>query len=67
MTEAEVRPYFPLARVLEGLFQLVERLFQVEVLQDTHASTWHPDVTLHHVRSTEGRLLGAFYLDPYAR
>lgn len=67
MSEAEMRPYFPLSRVLEGLFILVEKLFQVEILQDMHASTWHPDVSLYHVRNTEGRLLGAFYLDPYAR
>ena len=66
-TDEELRPYFPLPRVLEGLFALAERLFGVSIeAADGDAPIWHPDVRYFRVRE-EGRDVAAFYLDPYSR
>ncbi len=64
-SEQEVKPYFPLPKVLAGLFKIVETLFEVDIRRD-HASVWHPNVEFYRIER-EGRLLGQFYLDPLAR
>jgi oligopeptidase A len=67
-SEEQIRPYFPLPRVLSGLFELAERLFGVRVVaSDGETSVWHPDVRFFRVRSVQGEDLAAFYLDPYSR
>jgi oligopeptidase A len=66
--DEELRPYFPLPRVLDGLFALAERLFEVRfVPADGEAPVWHPDVRFFRVRDTQGADIAAFYLDPYSR
>jgi oligopeptidase A len=64
----EVRPYFTLPRVLEGLFELVGRLFGVRIEEDT-APAWHDSVRFFRVRraAPDGRPLAGFYLDLHAR
>ena len=67
-SEEELRPYFPMPRVLEGLFNLAKRLFGIEVVAaDGDASVWHEDVRFFHVRSQDGEHLASFYLDPFSR
>ena len=67
-TDEELRPYFPLPRVLDGLFALVGRLFGVTVrAADGEAPVWHPDVRFFRVIDESGREIAAFYLDPYSR
>ncbi|MFQ5512915.1 MAG: M3 family metallopeptidase [Myxococcota bacterium] len=66
--DEELRPYFPLPRVLEGLFALAARLFGIEVVgADGEVPVWHPDVRFFQVRSETGERLASFYLDPYSR
>jgi oligopeptidase A len=64
-SDNEVKQYFQLPRVLDGLFRLIERMFSVTIESDT-AETWHPDVSFYRIESA-GRLIGQFYLDLYAR
>jgi oligopeptidase A len=67
-SEEQIRKYFPLPRVLDGLFALAKRLFGVEVTPaDGETPVWHPDVRFFRVRSLEGEEVAAFYLDPYSR
>src|SRR6202451_1837697 len=67
-TEEELRPFFPLESVLEGLFGLAQRLFGVRVTPaDGEAPVWHPDVRFFHVSDESGRRIASFYLDPYSR
>jgi oligopeptidase A len=67
-SEEELRPYFPLPRVLEGLFGLARRLFGVEIrVADGEAPSWHADVRFFRVFDVAGGELAAFYLDPYSR
>ncbi|KAG1711574.1 hypothetical protein DVH05_008823 [Phytophthora capsici] len=69
-TDEEIKPYFPLERVLDGLFSLTSRLFGVEIeAADGQAEVWNPDVRFFNVRSTEGdkEIIARFFLDPYSR
>jgi oligopeptidase A len=64
-SETEVKAYFPYPRVLQGLFQIIQTLFEVNIQKD-HAPTWHSDVEFYRIER-EGQLIGQFYLDPFAR
>jgi oligopeptidase A len=67
-SEEDLRPYFPLPRVLAGLFALSERLFGVEIRgADGEAPVYHKDVRFFRVYERGGQAIAAFYLDPYAR
>ena len=67
-TAEELRPYFPLPQVLEGLFGLVNRLFAITVTPaDGQAPVWHEDVRYFQIADESGSPIAYFYLDPYSR
>ena len=67
-SDEELRPYFPLPRVLEGLFVLATRLFGVTITAaDGEVPVWHPDVRFFRIADEHGDDIAAFYLDPYSR
>ena len=64
----ELRPYFPLPQVLDGLFALVKRLFGITVTAaDGTAPVWHQDVRYFQIADETGTPIAYFYLDPYSR
>jgi oligopeptidase A len=66
-TEA-LRAYFPVGQVVHGLFQLIERLYDIVFEADTSIPTWHPDVTAWRVvDKTNGTVRGTLYLDLFKR
>jgi oligopeptidase A len=68
-SEQEVKPYFTAPKVLAGLFQIVETLFEVAIRRDT-APVWHPGVEFYRIErpgADGAQLIGQFYLDPAAR
>ncbi|MBA3589415.1 M3 family metallopeptidase [Methylibium sp.] len=72
-SDNEVKQYFTEPKVLAGLFKIIETLFEVAIRPDT-APVWNEHVRFFRIEraapagSTEGpRLVGQFYLDPYAR
>ncbi len=68
LKDEELRPYFPLPRVLSGLFELTERLFGVRLEEATgEAPVWHEDVQYFQVLNGRDEPMAAFYLDPYSR
>ncbi|GAX10024.1 oligopeptidase A [Fistulifera solaris] len=69
LTEEETRPYFALPAVLDGMFQLVSRIFDIEVQSaDGEEQVWHPDVRFFKVYDKEsGKHIASFFLDPYSR
>src|SRR5579885_423344 len=67
VSQEELLPYFPLPRVLSGLFEVAERLFDVRIRERTGAPVWHPDVRFFEIESAAGRPVGSFFLDAYAR
>jgi oligopeptidase A len=67
-TDAQLRPYFPLSRVLDGLFSLCTRLFGITFEPAGGlAPVWHEDVGFYRVKESDGETLAWFYLDPYSR
>jgi len=67
-TENEVRQYFQMPKVVEGLFNLVKRLFGIHVeLDNKSIPKWHPDVQFYKVLDSKGTQLASFFLDPYSR
>ncbi len=67
-TDEQLRPYFPLHRVMEGLFSLCSHLFDITFEKaDGQAPVWHEDVQFYRVKGGSGETLAWFYLDPYSR
>ena len=64
-SDDEVKQYFPEPKVLAGLFRVIEALFAVKLAPDV-APAWHPAVRFFRIER-EGKLVGQFYLDLYAR
>ena len=68
ISQEELKPYFPQQMVVQGMFDVVSRLFDVSIKQTDGVDTWHPDVLFYEIRdSNAGELIGQFYLDLYAR
>ena len=65
-SENELKQYFPLPKVLEGLFGVIQTLFGVKIHQ-ADLPTWHADVQSFSVSNEDGQIVAYFYLDPYAR
>jgi oligopeptidase A len=65
-SDQEVKRYFPETQVLHGLFKVTETIFGVRV-KKSQAPVWHEDVSFYEITDREGRLVGQFYLDLYAR
>ncbi len=65
-SENELKQYFPLPKVLEGLFDVIQTLFGVQI-KAADLPTWHGDVQSFSVNGNSGEVLAYFYLDPYAR
>ena len=64
-SEQEVKQYFTAPKVLEGLFKIVETLFDVHLAKDS-APVWKPEVLFYRIERA-GQLIGQFYLDQPAR
>jgi oligopeptidase A len=64
-SEQEVKQYFTEPKVLDGLFRIVETLFEVSIRPDA-APVWHESVRFYRIERN-GQVVGQFYLDPYAR
>jgi oligopeptidase A len=67
VSQEALRPYFPLPKVLQGLFALVQRLYGIGVRERANVSVWHPSVRFYDLLDAEGRVVAGFYLDPYSR
>jgi oligopeptidase A len=67
ISDEELRPYFPLPRVLEGLFGVARQLYGIDFRERTDVETWHPDVRFFDLIGVDGHRIGSFYLDAYAR
>ncbi|MEO0812956.1 MAG: M3 family metallopeptidase, partial [Myxococcota bacterium] len=66
--EEEVRQYFPMERVLEGLFSLTQDLFKVSIREATERpSVWHDDVRYFEVLDPGGAVVAGFYFDAFSR
>ncbi len=67
LSQEEVKTYFPITRVLPGLFAIVENLYGLQITEISDFDSWHPDVRFFQIHDQAGSLRGRFYLDLYAR
>ena len=67
ISQEDVRPWFPLDRVLEGLFEVVANLYGLSIKQREDVEAWHPDVQFFEIFDSKGEPRGRFFLDLYAR
>ncbi len=65
--EEALRPYFPLPQVIQGMFELVERLYGIRVRAAENAEVWDPAVAFYEIRDEDETLLGSFYTDWFPR
>jgi oligopeptidase A len=67
-SDEDLKPYFPVDRVVAGLFKLVGQLYKVRITPaDKPVDLWHPDVQFYQIHDQDGQLCAEFYLDLYAR
>jgi oligopeptidase A len=65
--EEALRPYFPLESVVDGLWNLVNRLYGIRVSEELHVPVWDPQVKFYNIHDENGAFLGGFYADWYPR
>lgn len=67
VSQEELRPYFQETKVLYGMFQLVEKLFNIKIKEKTGVKAWHKDVRYFQISDANKKPRGSFYVDLYAR
>lgn len=67
VSQEELRRYFPVPKVLNGMFNVVSQLFNVKIVEKINVDVWHPHVQFFEIYDVDGNLRGCFYVDLYAR
>ena len=67
LSDEALRPWFPAEKVIDGMFQVVGKLFGIRFRRRDDVDTWHPDVRFFELVDDDGSVRAAFYLDMYAR
>ncbi|HEX7028176.1 MAG TPA: oligopeptidase A [Gammaproteobacteria bacterium] len=67
VSQEELKAWFPAGKVIQGLFDVVNRLYGVDIRVNNDVDVWHPEVTFYDIYDADGQLRGQFYLDLYAR
>ncbi len=67
LSQEEVKSYFPITRVLPGLFAVVNKLYGLRIREISEFDRYHPDVRFFEIHDAQGAVRGRFYLDLYAR
>lgn len=67
LDEEQLKPYFPLPAVIDGLFGLVQRLYGITLKPRDGVDVWHSDVRYYDVVDADGHIFAGAYIDLYAR
>ncbi|MDD9196548.1 oligopeptidase A [Aliivibrio sp. S3MY1] len=67
ISDEELRPYFPESKAVSGLFEVLNRLFGMTVVEREGVDVWHESVRFFDIFDSNNTLRGSFYLDLYAR
>ena len=67
ISDEQLRPYFPETRAVNGLFEVVKRIYGITAQERKDVDVWHPEVRFFDLFDENGDLRGSFYLDLYAR
>lgn len=66
-TQEDFRPYFPIHKVLNGLFALVEKIYGITIREESDIDVWHPHVKFFSLYDDKEQFRAGFYIDLYAR
>src|SRR4030067_496 len=66
-SEEDLRPYFPEPQVVGGMFDVVRRLYGLDIREVQGAEMWHPDAAFYQICDASGQVRGRLYMDLYAR
>ncbi|OGT36872.1 MAG: oligopeptidase A [Gammaproteobacteria bacterium RIFCSPHIGHO2_12_FULL_37_14] len=66
-SQEDLRVYFPIDKVLSGLFTLMNRLYGISIQEEKNIEKWHPDVRFFIITDDQHQLRGGIYIDLYAR
>ena len=67
ISNEELREYFPVDTVIDGLFAVAGRLYGVRLEAQNDVATWHEDVRYYTLSDADGSPIGGFYTDLFAR
>jgi len=67
VSQEDLRPYFPAPKVIEGLFTVASKLFDLSFKKNSTGEVWHEDAEYYEVLNASGEVIAGFYLDIYAR
>lgn len=67
ISQEELRAYFPVPKVLTGMFAVVKKLFGIDIIEKNNVDVWHPQVKFFEIYDEHKTLRGGFYIDLYAR
>lgn len=67
LSQEELKPYFPVDQVLDGLFAIVNKLYGINIKSGKNVETWHKDVRFFEIYDDSDNLRGCFYLDLFSR
>jgi oligopeptidase A len=67
ISDEELRPFFPLPRVMAGLFSVLEKLYGLRIVPVDGIETWDPNAAYYQLTGPDGEPVGGFYVDFYAR
>jgi oligopeptidase A len=66
-SDEELRPYFPLPRVMDGLFGVMQKLYGIRAIEQDNVDRWQPDVRYYALIDDAGHTIGGFFMDLFAR
>jgi len=67
LDEEQLKPYFPLPAVIDGLWAITQKLYGITLTARDDIDVWHPDVRYYDVADATGRVFAGAYVDLYAR
>ncbi len=67
ISQEELRAFFPLPKVMDGLFKIIHKLYSMTLKEVSNVDKWHPDVRCYQIHDQENHMRGYIYLDLFAR
>jgi len=67
VSDEQLRPYLPLIRVLDGMFEVIHKLYGIVAKQVDGIDVWHKDIRYIELTQADGTVIGSFYADLFAR
>ena len=65
--DEQLKPYFKLENVIEGAFEVAQKLFGLHFTQSHDIDTYHKDVMTYTVEDSQQNLVAVFYADFFPR